>query len=87
MTPEEHDGVQVLEPHKFQMYGSLSEAIQDYADFINRRYASGARVYNIDARTPFTYIDSIAKHYASDSRYAWKVKSIIYEYDLQKYDW
>ena len=85
-TAEYRDGERVMEFHSFQVYGSLNEAVHDYAEKFFRQYDSGLPVYNMDASTPFTFVDSIAGKYASDPKYAWKVKSLIYEYDLQKYD-
>ena len=86
LTPEYRNGIRVLETHYFQIYGSLDEAIHDYAQKYFRKWLSGEPVYRMDASTPFTFVDSVAGTYATDPKYAWKVKSIIYEYDLTKYD-
>jgi len=86
LTPEYRNGVRVMEVQSFQIYESMDEAIHDYAQRFFHKWASGQPVYNMDASTPFTFIDSVATTYAGDPIYAWKVKSLIYEYDLQKYD-
>ena len=76
----------VLELHSFQVYESLDEAVHDYAAKFFRKYDNGTSIYDMDASTPFTFIDSVASRYATDPKYAWKVKSLIYEYDLRQYD-
>jgi flagellum-specific peptidoglycan hydrolase FlgJ len=86
-TPEYRKGQRMIELHSFQVYDSIPAAVHGYCQQFFRRYASGAPVYpEMDASTPETQIRSIAGRYATDPRYADKVLSIIYEWDLQKYD-
>jgi flagellum-specific peptidoglycan hydrolase FlgJ len=86
LTPEYRNGKKVMELHQFQVYETVEEAVRDYAKKLLRKYSSGVPVYNIDASTPFTFIDSIAHTYATDPNYAIAVKRIIIEYELTKYD-
>lgn len=86
-TPEYRKGQKMIELHSFQVYESLPAAVHGYCQQFFRRYDSGAPVYpELDASTPETQIRSTAPRYATDSRYAEKVLSIIYDYDLKKCD-
>ena len=86
-TPEYRKGQRMIELHSFQIYDSIPAAVHGYCQQFFRKYESGAPVYpELDASTPETFIRSIAPRYATDPRYAAKVLSIIYEWDLQKYD-
>ena len=80
ITPEYKNGVRVMERHWFQIYASIDEALEDYCDKLSRPW------YNRNFSNPFEFIDSIAGKYASDPNYARKIKSIIRDYDLEKYD-
>ena len=80
ITPEYRNGVWVKEVHLFQVYSDLDEALTDYRDKLAKPW------YVRDFSSPQAFIDSIASKYASDPNYARKVKSIIRDYDLEKYD-
>ena len=85
-TPEYRNGVRVMEPHSFQVYESVEAAIHGYCKQFYRTWSSGARVYDFDGSSPEAFIRSIAPRYATDPRYAEKVLSIIWEYDLEAWD-
>lgn len=91
-TNEERGGVLVKEIHKFQVYDSLESAIQDYCEKFFRKYESGHPVFLIDTTSPANFVAGITSaprpysRYATDSRYEWKVLSIIRDYDLEAYD-
>ena len=70
----------------FQIYGSIDEAIHDYCQKFFRKYASGESVYDMDASTPETFVQSIASRYATDPNYADKVLNIIEVYELRRFD-
>lgn len=92
VTNEERNGYMVKEVHKFQMYDSLEEAIHDYCQKFYRKYESGHPVFLIDTTSPADFVAGITSaprpysRYATDSGYAWKLRSIIRDYDLEKYD-
>lgn len=86
LTSEFRNGQWVREKHYFQAYGTINEAIHDYAQKFFRKWPDGTPVYNMDASTPETFIRSIAPRYATDPNYAAKVLAIIREWDLTKYD-
>jgi flagellum-specific peptidoglycan hydrolase FlgJ len=85
-TPEYRDGVRRIEPHMFQVYLTLPEAIHGYCRQFFRKWKDGTSVYNFDARSPEAFARSIWPTYASDPKYVDKVIRIIRQYDLTKYD-
>lgn len=80
MTPEYRNGVRQLEPHWFQVYESLEDALIDYCDKIAKPW------YRRDFSSPYAFVDSIASPYATDPNYAKSVKSIIRTYRLEVWD-
>ena len=86
-TNEVRSGITVRETHAFQKYGSVEEAIHDYARGYLRSWDSGVKVYKfMNASTPFTFIVSVAPTYASDPKYAKAVIRLIGEYNLERFD-
>ena len=75
MSPEERNGRTAMERSTFRAYSGIRESMQDYADLItgNSRYAKAAGAGSVDE-----YFDELQKAgYATDSRYAEKLKGIV----------
>jgi len=94
-TDEWRNGQMVREEHYFQRYETLQEAIRDYCQKYLRTWASGYPVYYIDTSSPFAFVDGITGNgeearkynsYATDPKYGNKLKSIIVQWDLERYD-
>jgi len=84
LTPEGWGKTREYVPRKFQIYDSLAECFEDYAENItyNPAYA------NKDMSSVEAFIWSIAPKYATDNTeaYANGVLRIIRDYDLTRYD-
>ena len=75
MSPEERNGRMSMERSSFRAYSGIRESMQDYADLItgNSRYAKAANAGSVDE-----YFEELQKAgYATDSRYAEKLKGIV----------
>ena len=67
-------GQRVSQVDQFRSFASYSEAADDYASLIQRRY-SGAMAYKSD---PQKFAEAVAgRHYATDPDYGAKLKSIL----------
>lgn len=66
----------------FQMYPDLATGVQAYCDKINyqREYQA------VDRSSRDSFIDSMAKVWATDPDYGWKLRSIIRIWGLESYD-
>lgn len=85
-TPEERAGRTMQEVHRFRVYPSLVAGARAYCDKWEERWKNGNMKYNPDFAGPQAFVESIAATYATDSRYAEKLKALIYEWDLEQYD-
>ena len=68
----------------FRSYKTSAGSVEDHADFLcdNSRYAKA-----FDAKDGCSFAEAIANAgYATDPRYADKLKNIIQTYDLEQYD-
>ena len=75
MSPGERNGRMSMERAAFRAYSGIRESMQDYADLItgNSRYAKAANAGSVDE-----YFEELQKAgYATDSRYAEKLKGIV----------
>jgi len=66
----------------FQAYPDLAAGVQGYCDKINYQ----AAYQDVDRTTRDTFIDTLARHWATDPYYADKLRHIISIYGLGKYD-
>ena len=75
LSPEERNGKMSVERSSFRAYSGIRESMLDYADLItgNSRYARAAGAGSVDE-----YFEELQKAgYATDSRYAEKLKGIV----------
>jgi len=84
LTPEGWGPTREYVPRKFQVYDSLAECFEDYAENITNNPAYA----NKDTSSVEAFIWSIAPKYATDNTeaYANGVLRIIRDYDLTRYD-
>ena len=68
----------------FRAYANYEEAAEDYGLFIttNKNYTEAL----LHRKDPYKYADAVAKHYATDKKYAKKIKEIIKHHHLGQYD-
>ena len=66
----------------FQAYPDLAAGVQAYCDKINFQ----PEYQGVDRSSRGRFIDTLARVWATDPDYEWKLKSIIRVWDLQKYD-
>jgi len=85
-TPEERNKVMVTEIHRFRSYPSMEIAVGAYCDKWEERWKNGQMKYNPDFSGPHEFIESIAGTYATDSKYAGKLHSIINDWGLERFD-
>lgn len=69
-------------PLLFQVFDSPGDAVTGYC----RKILWQPEYQDIDYTWRDTYIDGLARHWATDPNYATKIKGIIERYDLTKYD-
>ncbi len=68
----------------FRAYESYAEAAEDYAQVVTtNKVFAGALLFR---KEPDKFIAELAKHYATDKKYATSVVSIIKSHDLEQYD-
>ena len=81
-TWEVYDGQYWQGKLLFQAYPDLATGVQAYCDKINfqREYQA------VDRSSRDSFIDTLAPVWATDPDYAWKLKSIIRVWDLERYD-
>lgn len=66
----------------FQAYPDLAAGVQAYCDKINFQ----PEYQGVDRSSRDRFIDSLARVWATDLDYAWKLKSIIRVWGLERYD-
>lgn len=82
VTWEVYDSTQWSGVLQFQAFNNLAEGTQAYIDKINKN-----PIYrDVDRTTKETYIDTLARHWATDPDYKWKLRNIINNWGLDKYD-
>jgi hypothetical protein len=84
-THEIVDGQRVAVVDRFRAYRSMQEATQAYAEFLHEtpRYRNALR----QASAPEKFVEALQEAgYATDPRYAEKLKQIIQRYQLTAYD-
>jgi flagellar protein FlgJ len=81
VTHEVSQGVAHRVTDNFRSYGSYTEAAEDYANVLQRRYPQ-ALAHRNDSQAFVTYLRS----YATDPRYVHKLQTIIRTHNLQRYD-
>lgn len=77
-------GSRVQIQDKFRAYASYADAAEDYGKLIttNKLYAEALT----HRKNPGKFVDGLAKRYATDHKYASKLKVIIRANHLEQYD-
>lgn len=81
-TDECYDGVWQTIDAKFQDYGSLDEAIQDWCVLLTQEDVYVNALQGVDTSDPFAVIEAIGPIYATDPDYSDKVSQTMRACDL-----